>query len=141
MNKSLVLAEWKRAAESLGAAESCRRDGFYADSVSRAYYAILHAAKAALQLKGIAAESHAAVKRLFGLHLIQTGLVEPEWGTFIGVGLDVRLAADYDAETQFYDIDAQEECNCARSFLIRIRDLLLSSGFTPEELRTDPLAG
>ena len=80
MNKPVVLAEWRRAAESLGAAESCRRDGFYADSISRTYYVILHAAKAALQLRDIASESHAAVKRLFGLHLVQTGLVEAEWG-------------------------------------------------------------
>jgi len=59
-------------AESLGAAESCRRDGLYADSISRTYYVILHAAKAALQLRDIASESHAAVKRLFGLHLVHT---------------------------------------------------------------------
>lgn len=51
MNRSLVIGEWRRAAEALGAAQSCRRDGFYADAVSRAYYAILHAAKAALQLQ------------------------------------------------------------------------------------------
>jgi len=35
MNKAVVLAEWRRAAESLRAAESCRRDGFYADFISR----------------------------------------------------------------------------------------------------------
>lgn len=64
MNRSLVIGEWRRATETLGAAYSCRQDGFYADAVSQAYYAILHAAKAALQLQGIAAESHAAVKRL-----------------------------------------------------------------------------
>lgn len=65
MNRPVVLAEWKRSIECLGAAGSCHRDGFYADSVSRAYYAVLHAAKAALSLQGIDAESHAAVKRLF----------------------------------------------------------------------------
>ncbi|HLC40806.1 MAG TPA: hypothetical protein VJO34_04160 [Methylomirabilota bacterium] len=32
-------------------ARSCYRDGFYADSVSLGYYSILHAAKAALQLR------------------------------------------------------------------------------------------
>ena len=42
----------------------CLHGGFYADGVSRAYYAILHAAKAALQLRDVTAESHAAVKRL-----------------------------------------------------------------------------
>jgi len=139
MNKAVVLAEWRRAAESLGAAESCRRDGYYADAISRTYYAILHAAKAALQLRDIAAESHAAVKRLFGLHLVQTGLVEAEWGAYIGIGLDARLTADYDAETSFSDADAQDECDRAKTFLKRIGDLLLTNGFTAEELRIEVL--
>lgn len=141
MNRALVLAEWKRAAESLGAAESCRRDGFHADSVSRAYYAILHAAKAALYLRGITAESHAAVKRLFGLHLIQTGLVEAEWGSFAGETLDLRLTADYDVESTFSEIDAREEYDRARAFLGRIRVLLLANGLSPEELRSEVLDG
>ena len=88
MNTAIVLAEWKRATDGLGAAQSCRRDGFHADAVSRAYYAILHAAKAALQVHGVTAESHAAVKRLFGLHLVRTGEIEAEWGTFAGESLD-----------------------------------------------------
>ena len=139
MNKGVVLAEWRRAAESLGAAESCRRDGFYADAISRTYYVILHAAKAALQQRDIASESHAAVKRLFGLHLVQSGLVESEWGASIGIGLDARLTADYDAETSFSDTDAQDECDRARAFLKRIGNLLLSNGFTAEELRIEDL--
>lgn len=141
MNKALVLAEWQRAAQSLGAAESCRRDGFYADAVSRAYYAILHAAKAALQLQGIEAESHAAVKRLFGLHVIQPGLVEAEWGSFAGESLDLRLTADYDVETPFSEMDAREECERARAFLTRIRELLLAGGLAQDELRTGVLEG
>ncbi len=139
MNRALVLGEWKRAAESLGAAESCRRDRYYADSVSRAYYAILHAAKAALYLHGMTAESHAAVKRLFGLHLIQTGLVETEWGSFVGESLDLRLTADYDVETPFSETDAREDYDRAKSFLVRIRALLLGNGLSPEELQTEAL--
>lgn len=139
MNRTLVLAEWRRAAESLGAARSCARDGFHPDAVSRAYYAVLHAAKAALLLKDISAETHAAVKRLFGLHLVQSGLVEAEWGTFLGESYDVRLMADYDVETHLSERDAQEACERARAFLTRVRDLLLTSGLTPKELRTDIL--
>jgi uncharacterized protein (UPF0332 family) len=134
VNKPLVQAEWRRAIESLGAAQSCRRDGFYADSVSRSYYAILHAAKAALELRGITAESHAAVKRLFGLHIIVPGLVEAEWGSAAGESLDLRLMADYDVETSFFEVEASEEYDRARAFLARIRELLLTSDLTPEEL-------
>lgn len=134
MNRAVVLAEWRRAAESLGAAESCRRDGYYADAISRTYYVILHAAKAALQTRDLASESHAAVKGLFELHIVKPGLVEAEWGAAIGIGLDARLSADYDAETNFSEIDARDEYERARGFLQRIGDLLLANGFTAEEL-------
>ena len=141
MNRPIVLAEWKRAVQSLGAAQSCRRDGFYVDSVSLAYYAILHAARGALQVRDIAAESHAAVKRLFGLHLVKACVVEPEWGSIPGESLDLRLTADYDVETQFCDTHAREQCDRARSFLVRIRKLLLSAGLTAEEVRAEVLDG
>ena len=71
----------------------------------------------------------------FGLHLVQSGLVEAEWGASIGIGLDARLTADYDAETSFTDADARDECDRARGFLKRIGELLLANGFTAEELR------
>jgi uncharacterized protein len=64
MNRSMVVAEWNRARESLRAAETLTRDGLYADAISRAYYAILHAAKAALRVHDIVAESHPAVRRM-----------------------------------------------------------------------------
>jgi uncharacterized protein (UPF0332 family) len=73
VNRILVLAEWKRAHQSLGSATVLTREGFYEDTVSRAYYAILHGAKAALHVHDAAAASHAGVKRLFSLHLIRSG--------------------------------------------------------------------
>lgn len=141
MKRAPILAEWKRAVESLGAAESCRRDGFYADCVSRTYYAILHGAKAALLIKGVGADSHAAVKRLFGLHFIQAGSIEPDWGTYLGESSDLRLAADYDVETPLVETDARDECDRARAFLVRIRQLLLENGLTSEELHAGTLDG
>ena len=84
MSRESVIAEWRRAAESLGAARSCHRDGYYADTVSLAHYAILHSAKASLQFHGITAESHPGVRRMFGQHLVKTGLVEPEWASALG---------------------------------------------------------
>ncbi|MGH7784251.1 MAG: HEPN domain-containing protein, partial [Candidatus Binatia bacterium] len=98
MNRNMVLAEWNRARQSLRAAETLTRDGCYADAVSRSYYAILHAAKAALHVQDIAAESHPAVRRMFGLHLVKTGEIEPEWSACLVESLDDRLAADYDVE-------------------------------------------
>ena len=127
MSRESAIAEWRRATESMGAARSCHRDGYYADSVSRAYYAILHAAKAALQLHGVTAESHAGVKRMFGQHLVKSGLVEPEWASALGDSADERVASDYDAKLHFDEQDAREACDRANAFLDRIRPVLTTS--------------
>lgn len=131
----MVLAEWNRARESLHAAETLTREGLCADAISRAYYAILHGAKAALQVHDVAAESHPAVRRMFGLHLVKPGVMEPEWAVYLTESLDDRLAADYDAETSFSKQEARSECRRARDFLRRIKSCLLTNGIEEKELR------
>ena len=115
----MVLAEWNRARESLRAAETLTRDGLYADAISRAYYAILHAAKAGLHVHDVAAEAHRQVRRMFGLHLVKPGEIEPEWSAYLTASLDDRLAADYDVETSFSEEDTRSECRRSREFLNR----------------------
>ena len=95
MNRMLVLAEWQRARQALQAAEVLVEAGYAADALSRAYYATLHAAKAALYVHDVATASHAAVRRMFGLHVIRTGEIEGEWASHLGEILDDRLAADW----------------------------------------------
>lgn len=135
MNRELVLVEWRHARDALRAAEILAREELSPDAVSRAYYAILHAAKAALHVHDVAAESHAAVKRLFGLHLVRAGAIESEWSAHLGRSLEERLAADYDAEATFSIASVREECRRARKFLARIRRYLRANGFTVGELR------
>lgn len=131
----MVLAEWNRARESLRAAETLTRDGLYADAISRAYYAILHAAKAGLHVHDVAAESHPAVRRMFGLHLVKPGEIEPEWSAYLTASLDDRLAADYDVETSFSEEDTRSECRRSREFLNRVKRYLLKNGLKEAELR------
>ena len=135
MNRTLVLAEWRRARETLRAAELLHSEGYYGDAVSRAYYAILHAAKAALHVHDVAADSHTAVRRMFGLHLIQPGELEKELSGHLGKTSDERLAADYDAEMTFTEEQTRKECQRARQFLRRIRQYLRQKGLTESELR------
>ena len=118
MNRSIVLAEWHRARESLRAAETLTRGGFYADAISRAYYSILHAAKAGLHVHDVVAESHAAVRRMFGLHLVRTGEIESEWSAYLTASLDDRLTADYDVETSFSTKRPETNAGEAGSFSI-----------------------
>ena len=68
-----IEAELSRARQWLQAAELLCENALYSDSLSRSYYAVLHAARAALLTQGVRVTSHEAVKRLFGLHLIKAG--------------------------------------------------------------------
>ena len=134
MNRLMVLAEWRRAWRALGAAEILVRESYYEDAVSRAYYATLHAAKAALYVHDVATTSHAAVRRMFGRHLIRSGAIEPIWASNLGESLDDRLAADYDVNTRCTANEASQECQRTRAFLDRIRRYLHVQGFSDEEL-------
>lgn len=66
MNRDLVLAEWRRAGMALRAAQLLSAEDYPEDAASRAYYAILHAAKAVLFVHDIATASHAGTRRMFG---------------------------------------------------------------------------
>jgi len=61
MRHQQVQAEWRRAQKALQAAELLQQHGLAEDAISQAYYAIMHAAKAALLVHDVIAESHAAV--------------------------------------------------------------------------------
>lgn len=130
----MVVAEWRRASESLGAAEVLMREGCQADSVSRAYYAIMHAAKAALFVHGVAATSHAGVRRMFGLHLVHPGRIEPLWSDHLAEGSDERLAADYDVFISYSEQETRRECERARDFLARMRQYLIANGVDERDL-------
>lgn len=85
----------------------------------------------------VAADSHAAVRRLFGLHLVLAGGIEREWSAYIAEGLDDRLAADYDAEASFSEETARDECRRSREFLDRIFQYLLMNGLPESELQLE----
>ena len=96
VKQELAKAHWKRATKALSAANRLAIGGEYQDSVSRSYYAIMHAAKAALATKGIEARSHTAVQKLFSQQLVKTGEVNKERGGELGDGRESRTTADYD---------------------------------------------
>jgi len=123
-----VQAEWRRSLKAQGAAELLLEAGFYEDAVSRAYYAVLHAAKAALLARDIVTESHTAVRRLFGKELVQQGLLEKEWAMILAHEQDERASADYDVELNFSQEVAAQRVNDAKRFLERIRSFLQTEG-------------
>ncbi len=111
-----------------GAAAVLLEANFYEDAVSRAYYAVLHAAKAALLARDIVTESHTAVRRLFGKELVQQGLLEKEWAMILAHEQDERASADYDVELTFSQEVAGQRVEESRRFLKRICSFLQREG-------------
>lgn len=95
MNPDNVLEELERAQRALRAAQILHANDLFEDAVSRSYYAVMHAAKAALLVHDVIAESHAAVRRLFGSVLVRPDLIEREWASVLARVQDQRIAADY----------------------------------------------
>ena len=134
MNRTHVIAEWRRAGASLRAATLCLYRGCHADAISRAYYAAFHAAKAALiYCTGSAPQSHASVKQQFGLQLVKNGPLEGHWGSEIGNLYDLRIGADYDPQQRCSVVYVRDVHQRAERFLERILRYL-SSGIPFAEL-------
>ncbi len=69
---------------------------FYADAVSKAYYAMFYAAQALLLDSGIKRTKHSAVISALGQYFAKTGKLEPKYHKMIINAQQDREIADYD---------------------------------------------
>ena len=85
-----------RAEQTLAAAGALFEAGFYLEVVSRCYYAMFYAAKAALALQGVHVHKHSAVISAFGRNLANTGFIPRRMHRALIAAFKDRGAADYD---------------------------------------------
>jgi uncharacterized protein (UPF0332 family) len=123
-----VAVEWTRASKALRAAETLLDVQLPEDAVSRAYYAVLHAARAALFAHESVPKTHSGVRRLFGLELVDTGEIEREWGRILTRTQDRREDADYGLTTTIDENLARELFDDAHRFVDRMAAYLKSKG-------------
>ena len=115
-----------RARKSLAAARALQKEELLEDSLSRAYYAVLHAARAILVSEGLDPQSHEAVKRLFGLHIVKQGKMEARYAHILREEQDDRALADYDLAFEPQPSRVQQRISDAEAFLneaVRILDI------------------
>jgi uncharacterized protein (UPF0332 family) len=113
-----------RGKKALSAAKTLLENQLYEDCVSRAYYAVLHAAKAALVTTGVQPESHSAVRRLFGFCLVKTGKIEKEFARILTAQQEDREIGDYDIHIEIEQDNALKRVVDAEKFVQRIADYL-----------------
>lgn len=112
--------ELARADKALLAAKTLLENHLYEDCVSRTYYAVLHAAKAALIKAGVDADSHQAVRRMFGLHLVKTEKIEKHFAEILTAQQEDREIGDYDIYLDIEEDRAEKRVRDAEKFIQRI---------------------
>ena len=95
--KELSKQEIASAGRALDDAELLASNERVESAISRAYYAIFHAARAALYANDSHPITHRGVKTEFGRLLVKPGVVEKEYNTILQEARDQRQVADYEA--------------------------------------------
>lgn len=85
-----------RADRYLASAEALIELGDHESAVSRSYYAMSYAARAALRERGIEPRTHAGVVSEFGRVFVKSGEVERTHLAALSRALNDRLLAEYD---------------------------------------------
>jgi len=116
--------ELQRAKKALKSAQILLNSGLQEDSISRAYYSVLHAAKAALAVKGINADTHEGVKRMFGLHLVKKREIDKEYAKILIAEQEDREIGDYAIGIEIPEDRAAKRVNEAERFLNEIENFI-----------------
>ena len=138
-NDLVAQRHWKWGTNALTAANRDIANRDPQNAVSRAYYAMMHAANAALAMKGLQSRSHKQTQTLFNMHLVQPGEVDKQRGRDLASGQRKRSRADYDVSTDVSQREGQEQCKRATTFLSEIRTHLRTAGLREDALAAVPL--
>ena len=114
----------QKAEKKLKVAKKLLKSHDYEDCVSRAYYAVYHAAQALLLTEGEKAETHKGVVTLFGLLFVKTGKFNKNIGRYIANLKDDRESGDYEIFCYVDSKSAETAVSEAREFLKAAREYL-----------------
>ncbi len=114
----------KLAEDKLDHARQIFDIGLFNDSVSRAYYAMFYAAKAALLSKGLDLRRHSASIAKFRELFVATGQVEAEYLHFLGQAQSARERSDYAPFAPVSRAGAEEILHAAQSFIAKVKEIL-----------------
>lgn len=92
----LIRYRMRRAHETLKEVEAMVDNGFWNAAINRLYYACFYSVSAILLDQDIKAQTHAGVRKMLGLHFVQTGKISRELGKFYADLFDKRQTGDYD---------------------------------------------
>ncbi len=97
LNERITLSDLRaeKAKEMLEDARKTFEAGMFKTSVNRSYYAVLHATRSLLILKGLDPVTHDGTIKLFSLDFVKTGLISKEMLKILKELLSLRRDVDY----------------------------------------------
>ncbi len=126
-----------KAELKLGAARELYAKGFFEDSASRSYYAMFHAARAALTKVGVTTRTHEGTVSEFGRRLVLEGVFPRDLGRALAEAKAARETYEYSATMEIQRDEAEAILRDAERFVSQVRSQLRSL----KPLTTADLAG
>jgi len=122
--KERIGLELNRSAECQKAAELLFSEKLYSEVISRAYYAMMHAARAILLIKNIETSTHKGLVTMFALHFIKEEEIEEKYGKLLKRAAGEREEGDYEVTRQFTKEEAAARIEESKEFVQRIKNYL-----------------
>jgi uncharacterized protein (UPF0332 family)/predicted nucleotidyltransferase len=112
------------AIEELNVARDLAHLRYYDSTISKAYYAMLYAAKAALRSMDVKVKSHAGAISEFSKHFALTGRIDKSYGAMFAQASRERLHSDYEPFPRATQEKAEEAIRNAETFLAKAREIV-----------------
>jgi uncharacterized protein (UPF0332 family) len=109
-------AHLERSRGALRSARTLLQADEVKDSISRAYYATFHAAKAALVLVDEYPKTHEGTHNRFWVHFVETDRFPKQMGQFFSRAQNMRKDADYEVFSVYDAMAAQDLLDDAEAF-------------------------
>lgn len=124
-NASEAIKEHFRLADRfLQTARANQGLGDLRSAVDRAYYAMFHAASAALERKGITVKRHSTLHQRFNEEYLKTGVMDPELGKYLPRAYSLRQDSDYKLFSEIDESRADEIVGRAEEFVAKLKEIL-----------------
>jgi len=98
--------------------------GFYEDAVSRAYYAMHHAARAALAIEDVSPKTHSGLIKQFGEKIVKLGKLDEKTAKELTFGLEMRIKSDYSSDFVIDKGKVKELLQNSEDFVKSVSDYL-----------------
>jgi len=121
---SIAKAHMEKAIRRLRVAEKLLHDGEYEDAISRAYYAIYHAANAVLATINVFPKTHEGLVSEFGKRFVLAGMFPRELGKILADAKAARETYEYSVTATIEKSEAATIFANAQAFVTAIDKFL-----------------